>query len=84
MLQIRDSIHGAKACSLADFTYRSAVKFKCGGPGEHLDNGFTVHNVILVCYNMLLCLSFILHFILRGILDWRTLIFRSKKKNLLR
>ncbi|KAI0355310.1 hypothetical protein OH77DRAFT_1511597 [Trametes cingulata] len=41
---IRDSISGDKKCSLKDFTFQSAVKYKRGGPGDRLDVGYTIHN----------------------------------------
>lgn len=34
--------------SLAAFTYKSAKKYKRGGPGDKLDHGFTIHAAILV------------------------------------
>ncbi|KAJ7842058.1 hypothetical protein B0H13DRAFT_2286811 [Mycena leptocephala] len=33
--------------TLAQFTFASATKFKCGGPGLSLDVSFTIHNVLL-------------------------------------
>lgn len=46
--QLRNSVSPVTYQSLAKFTYDSALKYKRGGPGERLDEGFTIHNAILV------------------------------------
>ena len=46
--QIRDSIIGANSCSLAEFTYHTANKYRRGQFDENMSFGYTVHNVILV------------------------------------
>ncbi|KAF8887227.1 hypothetical protein CPB84DRAFT_1849882 [Gymnopilus junonius] len=43
----REDCLGSKAMSLATFTYKSAKKYKCGGPGDKLDYGFIICNAIL-------------------------------------
>lgn len=48
LLQIRDSIIGDNPCSLADFTYHTANKYRHGQFDENMGFGYTVHNVILV------------------------------------
>ncbi|KAH9945636.1 hypothetical protein B0H21DRAFT_693888, partial [Amylocystis lapponica] len=45
---IRNSIVGETRCTLAEFSYESAVKYKRGGPGEKVEAGFTIHNALLV------------------------------------
>jgi hypothetical protein len=47
-LQIRDSIIGGNKCSLAEFTFTTANKYRRGQFDENLSFGYTVHNVILV------------------------------------
>ncbi|KAF7333087.1 hypothetical protein MVEN_02373700 [Mycena venus] len=44
---IRNSICGDTASTLAEFTYSSATKFKRGGPGLNLEVGYTVHIALL-------------------------------------
>lgn len=34
--------------SLSKFTYKMAMKYKCGGAGENLERGFTLRNALLV------------------------------------
>ncbi|KAI9069823.1 hypothetical protein FKP32DRAFT_1557433, partial [Trametes sanguinea] len=46
--EICASIVGDKRCSLKEFTYRSAMKFKLGGAGTHIELPYTAHNAILV------------------------------------
>ncbi|PCH45010.1 hypothetical protein WOLCODRAFT_155028 [Wolfiporia cocos MD-104 SS10] len=38
---------GIKRCSLSDFTYNMAMKYKRGGAGENLDQMYMVHSAIL-------------------------------------
>jgi hypothetical protein len=47
-LKIRNSIIGSTACSLAQFTFRTANKYRCGQFDENTGLGYTIHNVILV------------------------------------
>ncbi|RDB20869.1 hypothetical protein Hypma_012041 [Hypsizygus marmoreus] len=44
---LRASICDETACSLSEFTYASATKYKTGGPGLNLEIGFTIHNALL-------------------------------------
>jgi hypothetical protein len=46
--QIRDSIIGAGACTLAEFTFQSANKYRRGQFDEKMGLGYSIHNVILV------------------------------------
>ncbi|KAG6915322.1 hypothetical protein DXG01_012128 [Tephrocybe rancida] len=46
-MYLRDSVMGAKACSLTEFTYASAVKYKRGGPGDKVNVIFTIHTALL-------------------------------------
>ena len=47
-LQIRDSIIGDNKCTLAEFTYRTANKYRRGQFDENMGLGYTIHNVLLV------------------------------------
>jgi hypothetical protein len=56
--QIRDSIIGAGACTLAEFTFQSANKYRRGQFDEKMGLGYSIHNVILVskiCYLIQVC-----------------------------
>jgi hypothetical protein len=51
--QICDSIIGAGACTLAEFAFQSANKYRRGQFDEKMGLGYSIHNVILVskiCY----------------------------------
>ncbi|KAF8504946.1 hypothetical protein JB92DRAFT_3122860 [Gautieria morchelliformis] len=45
--RIQDSCLGGKTQSLAPFTFESAVKYKTGGLGSHLNPLYSVHNALL-------------------------------------
>ncbi|KIM81523.1 hypothetical protein PILCRDRAFT_495662 [Piloderma croceum F 1598] len=44
---IRDSIIGDNKCTLAEFTYRTADKYRRGQFDENMGLGYTIHNVLL-------------------------------------
>ncbi|KAI0639902.1 hypothetical protein C8Q77DRAFT_1152830 [Trametes polyzona] len=44
---ICDSIAGTKRASLKDFSWKSAWKYKLGGPGDKLDVSYQAHNALL-------------------------------------
>lgn len=46
--QIRDSIIGDNKCSLAEFTFHTANKYRRGQFDENMSFGYTIHNVLLV------------------------------------
>ena len=52
-VQIRDSIIGPTACSLATFTYHTANKYRRGAFEEDLNFGYTIHNALLVSWLLL-------------------------------
>jgi len=47
-LQIRDSLFGNSKCSLEDFTVHSMHKYRPGSLSERVNNGYMIHNALLV------------------------------------
>ena len=48
LLHIHDSIIGDNKCSLVEFTFHTANKYRRGQFDENMGFGYTIHNVLLV------------------------------------